>query len=444
LDIDSGSEQFNTSGDVKLLLDKTNYSIGDKPLFDQYVDSKIIKDDGTVNKSIFEKICKKIFEQIKLNKELIGETTSAKTFFSLFVIPSKDKIKFNSSAEPSQTEFCDSFGNKAGRYANNPTQTAKFLSYDDPAFPINCTKGEEFYKNLGIGDESLSKINLPNKNIFNIAGLLWLFVDIKNKTTFEETNQGIYSQLYRNYVVLKKDTDKDNSQIKIVCFKKNQAKIEVLLDENMTMQRMRSIFEQTPENPPPVSFEILIQSTKNTTLWKHYLNAVRSLITGVGLDHNSLMSYLNMRLRADIHKWIRGNSKDADDFFVRSWFSIKSLSVGTSKENHMNQEEEYAYKIGLIAGKYVSFKERSKDTSNSLRDILAYSKYDREKLRFVFHRIGQGINLAKAKQESIESMEAYVQQTMKSTNEISDNTAFNDYSYFFYKGVFENLGGKSS
>lgn len=441
LDIDSNDEQYSLDEDVRLSLDKENYMIGDKLLYDQYVDSKIIHSDGTLNKSIFRKTCEKIFEQIKQNKKLIGETKNAKTFFSVMIIPSRDPIKYiNSANSGTQNNFKDSFGNDASNYANTPTQTAKFLSYDDPAFTINCFEGEDFYKNLEIGDQSISKINLPNKNIFNISGLLWLFTDIKNKTTFLETKQGIYTQLYKNYLELKKDTDKENSQIKIVCFKKNQAKIEVLLDENMTMQRMHAIFEQTDKNPPHMAFEILIQSTKNTTLWKYYLDAVRVLITGVGLDRKSLISYLNMRLRTDIHKWIRGNTKDACDFFLRSWFSLYSLSMSNEDKNMMNENEEYAYKVGLIAGQYVNFKEKSKDTSNSLRDILAYSKYDREKLRFVFQRIGQGVNLAKAKQESIQSISEYIQQN-KPSSEISDNNAYDDYSYFFYKGAFENLGG---
>jgi hypothetical protein len=168
------------------------------------------------------------------NKEFIGETKTAKTFFSIFIIPSKDEIKYKDSTETvSQDLFQDSFGEDANQYASTPTQTAKFLSYDDPAFTINCTRMENFYHNLGIGNKSISKINMPSKNIFNIGGLSWFFADIKNEKVFLETKQGIYSQLYKNYQDLKKDNDKDNSQIKIVCFKKNRAKLEVLFDENM-------------------------------------------------------------------------------------------------------------------------------------------------------------------------------------------------------------------
>lgn len=441
LDIDSENEQYDISGDVMLSLDKKNYSIGDKNLFDAYVDSKIIKNDGTLNKSLFKNICEKIFDKIKQNKVLIGETKQAKTSFSIFIIPSKEEIKYkNSSAVIFQGKFKDSFGENANLYADKPTQTAKFLSYDDPAFPINCTKGINFYENIGVGDKSIEKINIPNKNIFNISGLSWLFTDIKNKTNFLETRNGIYSQLYRNYLELKKDTDKENAQIKIVCFRKNQAKLEVLFDENMTMQRMQSIFEREGmQNPPFNAFESLIQLTKNATLWRYYLDAVRALVTGAGLDRRSFITYLNMLLRKDIHKWIRGNPIDAQNFFSRTWFSLKSLTNSNPSTTNMNQEEEYAWRIGKIAGMYVNFREKSKDQNNSLRDILAYSKYDREKLRFVFQRIGQGVNLAKAKQESIGQITDYIKNT-KPPEEISDKNAYDDYSYFFYKGAFETLG----
>jgi len=442
LNIGSGKIEYTIAGRVSLMLDRKNYSIGSKNLFDQYVDSKIIKSDGTLNASLFKIMCDEIFKLVKKNKEMIGETKKAKTSFSIFILPSEDEIKYISSPPIlSQNKFKDSFGESSSQYAYKPTQTAKFLTYDDPAFTVNCTKGSKFYENICIGDEALSKINMPSKNVFGIAGLSWLFTDIKNKVDFLQTNHGIYAQIYENYLELKRDTDKENSQIKLVCFKKNQAKLEVLFDENLTMQRMQSIFERKElQNPPHMAFEVLIQSTKNTTLWKYYLDAVRVLVTGVGLERKSLIAYLNMRLRNDIHKWIRKNPKDSLDFFTRTWFSLQCLSRTAYLVKGMHEEEEYAWKIGKIAGMYVSFKEKSKDQNNSLRDILAYSKYDRERLRFVFQKIGQGVNLAKARQEAIEDISDYIKINTP-TSEISDKNAYADYSYFFYKGVFENLGG---
>ena len=77
----------------------------------------------------------------------------------------------------SNPKFKDSFGTTAETYASETTINAKFMSFDDQAFTINCCTGEEFYKNLGIGEESFSKINLPTESGFRISGLTWYFFD---------------------------------------------------------------------------------------------------------------------------------------------------------------------------------------------------------------------------------------------------------------------------
>jgi hypothetical protein len=101
----------------------------------------------------------------------------------------------------------------------------------------------------------------------------------------------------------------------------------------------------------------------------------------------------------------------------------------------VNKNEEYAYKIGVIAGKYVKFKREKKEANNSTNDILTYSKYDRERLRFVYQRVGIGVSLSKVNTDDIS-------QSIKNElpkEEIDDTQAHEDYSYFFYKGAFENL-----
>ena len=104
----------------------------------------------------------------------------------------------------------------------------------------------------------------------------------------------------------------------------------------------------------------------------------------------------------------------------------------------MNKNEEYAYKIGLIAGKYVKFKRKSGEANNSTNDILTYSKYDREKLRFVYSRVSLGVSLSKAADERSDSITQIIKKDIP-TDEIDDAKAHEDYSYFFFKGVFENL-----
>jgi hypothetical protein len=66
---------------------------------------------------------------------------------------------------------------------------------------------------------------------------------------------------------------------------------------------------------------------------------------------------------------------------------------------------------------------------------LAYSKYDREHLRFVYKRVGIGLNLSKVNTDDLSKSI----KTDTPKDEIDDAQANEDYSYFFYKGVFENL-----
>ena len=108
----------------------------------------------------------------------------------------------------------------------------------------------------------------------------------------------------------------------------------------------------------------------------------------------------------------------------------------------MNNSEEFAYKIGRIAGYYVSFRNNVGDKNMSFKDILTYSKYDRTKLRFVFQRVSQGIRFVKADDEKLKKFDKFLtDNTPDPNNEISDNDESNDYSYFFYSGLATTIGG---
>lgn len=112
-------------------------------------------------------------------------------------------------------------------------------------------------------------------------------------------------------------------------------------------------------------------------------------------------------------------------------------SIGTSPS------EKFAYQVGKIARTYIDFKKKRANESHSLRDILAYSKYDREKLRFVMSRIGMGVNISKASQNNIELINNKISKHQPE-EEIPDSQAYDDYSYFFYKGYFEGPGANKS
>ena len=149
-------------------------------------------------------------------------------------------------------------------------------------------------------------------------------------------------------------------------------------------------------------------------------------------------------LRKQIFSWINSkNTQDPIDFFNKTDFCLKTLLGINNIQEKMDINEKYAYNIGLIAGKYIKFKRKSQEESNSLKDILSYSKYDREKLRFVFSRVSIGLSLSKAEQSSINKVSKFINQNLQ-LEEIPDQSAFIDYSYFFFKGVYKELGGMMS
>jgi uncharacterized protein (UPF0248 family) len=257
------------------------------------------------------------------------------------------------------------------------------------------------------------------------------------KFKFEETGKGVYLQIFRNFQMLNKkfeDDPKYQAQMKIVCFKRNQAKLEILIDENMTMDRMRRIFRNIKESEIPLhGFEILIEKTKQSIIWNYYLTAVRNIIVGRAMSRDQLLSYLTIRLRRNVHTWIK-DGNEAVDFFTKTAFCLKTLSMII--EDNRLMSEEYAERIGRMAAKYIAFRKAANEDNNSLRDILTYTKYDREKLRFILSKIGQGINLSKARKENVEKISSEISDLMPK-KEIPDSDASKDYSYFFYKGVFE-------
>ncbi len=443
LNLTTSEDQITAKGRITLNLDKKNYSISGKNLFDAYVKSGIIDNNGAFDSTTFVKISRAFFQYAKKRK--LEPVRARPVKFSLFVLPSNGSIEYLETAKKFSSEsFVDCFGNRDSRYASKPTKTGKFLSYDDPAFTINCTSGEKFYKNLSIGETSLDKINLPADDVFNIAGLNWIFINVSDPSFhFEKTGKGIYSQLYENYNLLKKRSslEIDLVQMKIICFKTQQAKLEVLIDENMTMKRMQELFERANvPNIQPLLFEILIDKSNKNPIWGDYLNAVRSFIVGNYVERFRFLTILSKLLKRNIHGWLKENNvADAVDFFKKSDFCLKVLSTSKYLREDVKAGEEYAYKIGKISGKYVNFKKEAKEESNSLRDILTYSKYDREKLRFVMTRVGQGVNLSKITSDKMDVISNFIKANLPEI-EIPDNEAFEDYSYFFYKGLYEVLG----
>jgi len=450
LDLDSGKSKIMAIGKIRLNIDKEHYFMKEKNLFDRYVKSGILTKHSEYSSRDFRKAAQTIFKiTLKRWDGEYEQTYSKKIPFSIIILPSKEKVEFRSvekEPEEQQPEFVDSFGVKTTDYASTPTVTAKFLSYDDPAFPLNCKDKKEFYKNLGIGKRSHESINIPSESVFSIAGLNWMFTDIANPDLgFEKTGKGVYYQLWKNYKQLKAkgSSFETKSQTKVVCFKTAQAKMELLLDENLTMPQMEHMFSilESHEEPPAMALEVLIDAGKKGNQWSEYITAARYLLSNKHLPRDYLVSRLTVLLRQRIFSWIEPKNnlaQEAHDFFLRSGFCIKVLTNVPPLSSIMNSSEDYAYRVGRIAQEYIRFKEKADEKSNSLRDILAFSRYDREKLRFVVQRVGLGISLSKASEQDIKDISEFMKREIPQT-EIPDPEAHNDFSYFFYKGVFGSV-----
>jgi hypothetical protein len=446
---------------IKVKINKTDYYV-DKtlPIYDLYVESNIITSDGAFEPEIFKKTSIEFFNFIKdkwtfdlLNKK---ERTLN---FSLIILPTQKDIHYRLSTKKNinqstndENETIDSFGNETSGFPSETTQTAKFLSFDDPAFALNCKEKSEFYQNLSIGKKSLKSINIANDEVFNISCLSWMFTKINDPHfKFQVTKKGIYHQLLSNFNDLKQESgDSYNKQslMKIICFEKNQAKLEILLNENLTMRSMKKIFstfdEESQQKIPILALEIFIEKIKKSSgtkiVWSKYLDAIQSIINGKTMNRDLILSFFIRQIRFNIFNWLSApkNNYEIKGFFERSEFCMKVLTSRDHYMKIMNVYEEYAYKIGLIAGRYVNFKKIAREESNTLKDILTYSKYDRERLRFVFQRIGLGINLSNSDKSNLINVSTFIKDNRPSI-EITDEEASKDYSYFFYKGVFQEL-----
>ncbi|MDR0373619.1 MAG: hypothetical protein LBI79_08755 [Nitrososphaerota archaeon] len=446
---ENNKESTKPPCDLLLLrLDKKNYFANNKPLFNTYQEAGIITPEGALPSKVFTSVCK-TFASFWKEKIAFGELKQYSSFlFRIIVLPlqllPQGKVEYQNQKEPPPEEsFEDCFGNPATGYPSKATIDAKFISFDDEAFSINCKTGKEFYQNIGIGDKSFPKIFLPADRIIKIAGLDWYFFDLSDPSlNFADKRSGIYDQLLGNYIILSKHSAKSahkQSSLKVICTKRAQAKLEVLIDENLTLDQMKGMLSRTQDtlSSHPGALETLIIENNKDIIWTDYITAIRYFMNGAHFDRVVLVQRFTRILRGQLWAWIKGNKpikKETAEFFGASQFCLNLLTKHEC-ELDMNKNEEYAYKVGVIAGKYVKFKRDKDEANNSTKDILTYSKYDRERLRFVYQRVGIGLSLSKMNTDTLS-------QSIKNDipkEEIADAQAHEDFSYFFYKGVFENL-----
>ena len=104
----------------------------------------------------------------------------------------------------------------------------------------------------------------------------------------------------------------------------------------------------------------------------------------------------------------------------------------------MDSNETFAQNIGQIARVYMDFKQNNGEHDNSLSDMLSYSKYDKDKLSFVYSRICRGLELSKISKNIKKGVSENISELTPAI-EIENDSAQKDYSYFFYKGYYSKL-----
>ncbi|MEJ5327160.1 MAG: hypothetical protein WHU54_02775 [Candidatus Bathyarchaeia archaeon] len=443
-DFEKESENYSVDSDlIKLRLDKENYFVQNNALFDCYIQDGIINKNCELQKRIFLEVCRKFVSLCK-TKNLKDKLADYKgnERFRLVILPYSAMItpfvEYHETTENDPTNnFIDAFGMTSSAYPSKSTQTAKFLSYDDPAFSINCTRNQEFYMNLGIGCASFEKINMPPEGAIEISGLSWYFFDINDPTsTLEKKASGFYDNLLSGFNSLQKNyaSTQTIAMLKILCVKKSQAKLEVLIDENLTFTQLKKILSRGDFIYCPMVFESLIKKKNQEVIWSDYVNAIRFYIKGLFFERNMLVKRIVQEIRENLFDWLHEPKLRDSSLFSKSSFLLKIL---TKEGEKMDLNEEYAYKIGKIAGKYVNLKKAAGEAGSSINEILTYTKYDRERLRHAYKRVCLGAALIKD-MEKADELNQFIKANTPPT-EIDDTKAGEDYSYWFYKGVFETL-----
>ena len=444
----AGKDRTNTN------INDDNYDLDGVRLFDAYVKNEILTDDSKISFTLFKKICKEFFNFVNTRTVPNEFTKYDETIFSLIILPNDKKITFTDHTTLGVNSWIDAAGNTTNIIADKPTILAKFLSFDDPSFTPNGMKGDEFYKNIGIGYKTLDKVSLARDQEINVAGLHWYFIDtVSPNKDFKILKKGIFAQLYNNYEQLKSRANRNYvmlSSMKVICIQMDQfrSKNEIFIDENLTMTKLETIFSGIGTHDIPFSAaEILIESTKSSTLWTYYLKFVNSVLRGYGFRDTELIEIFTIFSKKAIfnkdNPWFENeNYSLARDWFKKAEFCRKMLSNSSGYELVMNPNEEFAFSIGKIAGRYVWFREEVDEKNKSVKDILTYSKYDKITLHYVLEIICRGIQITRVNNDETQriKMQKYVFDNNPSTDIDNASSSIN-YSYFFYRGVYSTITG---
>ena len=442
LDLTDGEISCKACHKTTLRIDRKKYFLNSNTLFSEYVDSGIIDESSNLNTEKYNEIIQEFLNYAKKQKPEF--TKIGNNSFRIYILPDDSTIEYKQeenkqeeNPDSEQTSFIDYFGNTVTNYASSTTKSAKFLTYDDRAFTINCMQKKDFYENLGIGDTSLEKIYVDSSQTFTINRLNWTFTDMSNPDhKFIETRKGILTQIYENYRRLSAEKGvKQLSQLNVICIKKDQSKQEILIDENLTMKKLKNMFSNI-KDIPPLCFEVFIDDSAQNPIWSTYLYVVKNFLAGNKTPKTFLLSYFNKMLKLKRYDWTKlKDESEPKKFFSKSNFCLQHLSICNNTQLHMDYNEGFAEKIGQIARTYIGFKQKHDRMDNSLSDILTYSKYDRERLRHIVSRVGKGVQLSKVSDDIKKNVTEKI-SSLQPKEEIADDVASKDFSYFFFKGYY--------
>ncbi|MCL5679773.1 MAG: hypothetical protein M1465_00295 [Candidatus Marsarchaeota archaeon] len=417
-----------------------------------------------VNQELKEKIRKKLEEELKGSangvdkiKKVIPESTPPfrVIIFRVIIFPIEAK---NSSINYPQSK---------------PTipEDAKFLSNDDPSFCINYTNSvdeKKFYRLLKLDNYSIKNISFSAFPL-KISGLEFYFLRMGDKNPailYEEA--GFFKRLKENYERLSNNpnvTKETNAKLNIICLKRIKRKTEVLFNYNLTYKQLanalnikggKNNIKTEAEAEKMLMESLFIYKEGKQVLWRDYLRAINRLLLYTKNPKEDRRYIKEIKSKFSKHM-----SNDRFEYVkyikTNTYNKVKELKTNTYNKvkeyldkscfylnlygDEMSNDEEYAYAIGRIAGKYVQTKKEHKDTNNSLYDILTYSRYDYKTIQLVFNHVSKGLELSKIDDDAKAEVEQFIHEQIKDKPlEIKDKKT--DFSYFFYRGLFESLGSK--
>ena len=414
-----------------------------------------------IKDSLIESLEQFLYEQF--NKRNSEKLKFLKKGFSVILLP----YKYYDNLKLIQDKFNELHKGDSNNLAPND---GKFISRDDLSFLINMNNNLE---KLTCTKPNLVSFSIsPNK--IGVKGLSFYFI-FKNKLNgyykpILEQN-GLLNTIYKSYKELDNRTFNLEDAI-IVFVSKNQQKEEILLYTHIPEEVFHIInkiidLKGGEINKAYLLEKIFIENLGTTKIINNYINAINDLLiinSEYFFDYSK--KYFNQEIssmRGQIINYIKGNFTESSpkNFCnqANSYLSLKynmdkyykkgnnmsepDLKIEKDTHDYMSKEENFAYKIGVLTGRYLNLLKQSKKLDNSTYDLISYDKYNYEKLKFVFKRICFSIGINKFENEEFkDKMINYTHEIDKDLIEnklMSNITNDKDFSFFFYLGVFEYL-----